>query len=357
MSRFLNKRYKELNEYIPGEQPRDMEYIKLNTNESPFPPAPSVIEAINSSAKMNLQLYPDPECVELREKIAEVYKIQKENIFVANGSDDILNFSFMAFCGGDKPVHFPEISYGFYKVFADLHGINYTFVPMRDDLSINYKNFCKKNGVVVIANPNAPTGLYLSISEVEEIVRSNPQNIVLIDEAYIDFGGESCYPLTCKYDNLLVVATFSKSRSMAGARLGFAIASKEIINDLNKIKYSTNPYNVNSMTLAAGVATLNENDYYINNSKETIATRDYVTEELIKQGFKVIPSKANFIFVKSNTKSGEFIYTELKKRGVLVRHFNQTKIKDYNRVTIGTKNQMIKFIEIISELGENNENV
>lgn len=359
MSRFLNKKYEKLKSYTPGEQPRDMKYIKLNTNESPFPPSPLVAKAINSKEISMLQLYPDPQCGELCEKIAELYSVKQENVFVANGSDDILNFAFMAFCGDRKKAVFPEISYGFYKVFSDLHNIEYTAVPMMEDLSANYKDYCKDKGFVVIANPNAPTGIALSVSEIEEIVKNNLQNVVLIDEAYVDFGAESCYPLINKYDNLLVVSTFSKSRSMAGARLGFAFGQKELIDDLNKLKYSTNPYNVNRLTLAAGVAAISDNDYYMDNCKKIIKLREYVTEELSEQGFDVIPSKANFLFVKNKKLEGEFLYSELKKRGVLVRHFSDEIIKDYIRISIGSKDDMdvlLEITKIIIKMGDIYEN-
>ena len=236
MSRFLNSRYKNLEAYPPGEQPKDMEYIKLNTNESPYPPSKEVIDAVNKSEVELLKLYPDPEAKKLKVKLASLHGVSDKNIYLANGSDDILNFAFMAFCGDDKDVTFPEISYGFYKVFADLYDVKYNALPLEKDFSIDYKRYFNAKGMVVIANPNAPTGLALGIDAIEEVVANNPDNVVVIDEAYVDFGGESAYKLTKKYDNLLVVQTFSKSRSMAGARLGFAIASEAIIEDLEKIK-------------------------------------------------------------------------------------------------------------------------
>lgn len=340
--------------YVPGEQPRDKKYIKLNTNESPYPPSPAVAKAVVREAR-DLNLYPDPRCTELCECLAGLYGVSKENIFVTNGSDDILNFAFMAFCGGGKKAVFPEITYGFYRVLADLHGISYEAVPMRDNLSIDYRDYLNKDGLTVIANPNAPTGLALPVSEIEEIVKSNRDNVVLIDEAYIDFGWESCYPLINKYDNLIVVTTFSKSRSMAGARLGFAIGSRELICDLDKIKYSTNPYNVNRMTMAAGVAAVRDNGYYMENCRKIIKTREYVTGELEKTGFYVLPSKANFVFARHKRLTGEFLYSELKKRGILVRHFDSEKIKDYIRITIGTKEDMDALLAILKEMSDEYE--
>lgn len=352
MSEFLNEKYKDLEVYTPGEQPRDMKYIKLNTNESPYPPSKGVINAVNSAEVKNLRLYSDPECVKLREAIAELYNVKKENVYLSNGSDDILNFSFMAFCSESMGAAFPEISYGFYKVFAELYGIDYKKIPLKEDFSIDYKDYLGLNRLVVIANPNAPTGRCLEVAEIEEIVKSNPKNVVLIDEAYIDFGGESVYPLTKKYKNLLVVGTFSKSRSMAGARLGFAIADEELIKDLNRIKYSTNPYNINRLTLVAGEAAIKENDYYMENCQKIIEARDFTTAELQNSGFNVIPSKANFVFAESDKISGLALYEKLKARGILVRHFTDPKIANFNRITIGTKEEMETFIEKVKEILE-----
>jgi len=282
MSRFLHADYQTLEAYTPGEQPRGREFIKLNTNESPYPPSPGVIKAINENEIKNLRLYSDPTCRQLREDLAALYGVSAENIFLSNGSDDILNFAFMAFCGDKREAAYADITYGFYEVFAALHRINSTVIPLKDDFTLDYREYRNQNKLVVIANPNAPTGKTLTPEQVEEILKSNPDNVVLIDEAYVDFGGQSVYPLIKKYDNLLVVQTFSKSRSMAGARLGFAIASEGIIADLDRICYSTNPYNVNRLTLAAGCAAVAENDYYMNNCKKIMATRARTTEALRK---------------------------------------------------------------------------
>ncbi len=349
MSKFLKENLKSLETYTPGEQPRDKKYIKLNTNESPFPPSPEVISAVSAAEVADLRLYSDPLCKTLKEKIAALYDVKYENVFVSNGSDESLNFFFMAFCDMDNPVVFPEISYGFYKVFAELYGIPYTAIPLRDDFSIDAGDYIAINKNIVIANPNAPTGLMLSLDDIKKIVTSNPENIVLIDEAYVDFGGASAVNLTKKYENLLVVGTFSKSRSLAGARLGFAIGNEEIIKDLEKIKYSTNPYNVNRLTLVAGAAAIDSNDYFMSNCKKIEEIREYTTKELESLGFFVIPSKANFIFAKSDKISGEDLYLNLKEKGVLVRHFTTEKIKDFNRITIGTKEDMITFIDKVKE--------
>ena len=351
MSRFLNSKYRELEAYTPGEQPRDKKYVKLNTNESPYPPSAGVIAAVNREEVASLNLYPDPTCKALKQALADRFGVGTENVFVSNGSDDILNFSFMAFCEGDKTgVSFPEISYGFYSVYAELHGVSYKAIPLRDDFFIDISDYMHNDSTVVIANPNAPTGLALSLCEVEKIVRANPDNLVLIDEAYVDFGAQSAVELTKKHENLLVVGTFSKSRSMAGARLGYAIASSNIVEDLEKIKYSTNPYNINRLTLVAGEAALAEDAYYMDNCKKIIATRENTQQKLRELGFSMTDSKANFIFAKSEDIGGQELYEKLKERGILVRHFSKEKIKDYNRITVGTPEEMEALIKAITEI-------
>ena len=350
MSKFLNAKYQSLKAYVPGEQPQDQKYIKLNTNESPYPPSQKVVDAVNKEAVEKLRLYGDPECRVLREKLAALYGVGIENVYTANGSDDILNFSFM--CFGANGAVFSDITYGFYQVFADLYGIEATIIPLKEDFSIDYKKYLGLNKFIVIANPNAPTGLALSLGEIEEIVQTNPESVVLIDEAYVDFGAESAVELTKKYANLLVTMTFSKSRSLAGARLGFCIGNEELIKDLNLIKYSTNPYNVNSLTQLLGIAALEDNAVYMANCQKIIETREYVISELKKLGFEVTNSKTNFIFAKTNAISGEKIYQELKKRGILVRHLSGERIKDYNRITIGTAEEMAVFLAKIREIIE-----
>ena len=350
MSRFLKEQYQKLEAYTPGEQPRDMAYIKLNTNESPYPPAPSVVAAMSGEQVENLRLYSDPTAKGLREKLAALYGVEPENVFLSNGSDDILNFAFMAFCDSERGAAFPEISYGFYPVYADLYHVDSKVIPLKDDFSVDYKDYCGIGRMVVIANPNAPTGIEISLAEIEEILKSNPDNIVIIDEAYIDFGGTSCVDFIKKYDNLLVVQTYSKSRSMAGARLGFAIADAGIIEDLERIKYSTNPYNINRLTLVAGEAAVDSNDYYVENAKKIAATREMTIARLREMDFTVLDSVANFIFAKSNTVSGKVMYEELKKKGVLVRFWGKEKIEDYLRITIGTPEQMNVMFEKIEEI-------
>lgn len=347
MSRYLSGRYQSLEAYVPGEQPRDMRYIKLNTNESPYPPAPGVVEAAAAEAA-RLQLYNDPTCAALRDALAGRYGVTRENVYVANGSDDILYFAFMAF--GADGARFADITYGFYKVYCELLGVPYTLVPLKDDFTLDPADYLAPGGMIAIANPNAPTGLALPIEAVEAVVRANPDHVVLVDEAYVDFGAESALTLAARYDNLLVVRTFSKSRGLAGARLGFAIAQPGLIDDLSRIKFSTNPYDVNRMTQAAGVASLQEDDYNVENCRRIIATRELAARRLAALGFDVLPSKANFLFARSDRIGGEALYLALKARGILVRHFSAPRIADYNRITVGTPQEMDRLIDAISEI-------
>ena len=350
MSRFISERYAALKAYVPGEQPRDRSYIKLNTNESPYPPAPQVVEAINSRELEDLRLYSDPECKYLREALAKQYGVTPKNVLIGNGSDEILYFAFMAFCDKDSGVSYPDISYGFYPVFADVHGIAKRELPLHSNFSICAADYFNSGTMVVIANPNAPTGICLSLEDIESIVKANPDNVVLIDEAYIDFGGESCIPLTSKYDNLLVVQTYSKSRSLAGARLGYAIGNEELILDLDKLRYSTNPYNVNRLTLLAGTAALSEQSYYDRNNKEIVRTREYTNRNFENLGFIFTDSKANFIFARHPKLNGKELYQGLRERGILVRHFEKPRISDYVRISVGTKEEMDILLTSLKEM-------
>jgi histidinol-phosphate aminotransferase len=300
---------------------------------------PEVVEAVKKEAEI-LQLYPDPDSTVLRKALAERFEVDPDMIICNNGSDETLYFAFLAYCDGETPAVFPKLSYGFYPVFADITGINFREIPLKSDFSIDPEDYYDAGGTVFIANPNAPTGIPLSRDQIEGILQHNLGNVVVIDEAYVDFGAESCIPLTKKYKNLIVVMTYSKSRSLAGGRLGFAIADSELITDLNTIKYSTNPYNINRLTMVAGVAALEDSEYYKNCNRDTAQVREYTKKELARRGFTMTDSKANFIFAKSNKIGGEEYYLALKSKGVLVRHFKNEKIKDYVRITIGTKEQM-----------------
>lgn len=347
MSKFFTSKYNCLTPYTPGEQPKDMQYVKLNTNESPFPPS-QIAQKMAAKAAENLQLYSDPECRDLVNTAAKYFGVEKDEILFTNGSDEILNFAFMAFC--EAGVAFPNITYGFYSVFAELNGIPYTEIPLKDDFTIDTNDYKGLGKTIFIANPNAPTGIALTLSQIEEIVKANPDNVVVIDEAYVDFGAQSAVPLIKKYNNLLVTQTFSKSRSLAGGRLGFGFGCKELIADLNTIKYSTNPYNVNRMTAAAGMGALIDDQYTKRNCKEIENNREWTKAELEKLGFSMTNSLANFIFAKHQTADGKQIYLRLKEKGVLVRHFDKERLYDYNRITIGSKEQMKTFIKTLKEV-------
>jgi histidinol-phosphate aminotransferase len=353
MSIYLSKKYDKLTPYTPGEQPKERKYTKLNTNESPFPPSEKARKMAAEAAE-SLQLYSDPECRRLTQMIADLYSVDYDQVLCTNGSDEILNFAFMAFCDAEHPAVFPDITYGFYSVFAELNGVPYEKMPLGEDFSVNVEDYIGVGKTVFIANPNAPTGIFLPISEIERIVASNPNTVVVVDEAYVDFGGESAIPLIQKYNNLLVAQTFSKSRSMAGARLGFGVGSKELIADLNMIKYSTNPYNINSMTMAAGIGTLEDEEYTRANCAEIIKNREYTVRELEKLGFSMTDSMANFIFAKHERIDGGDIYRELRACGVLVRHFESPRISQYNRITVGSREQMDILLGALAEIVEEN---
>ena len=352
MSRFFSKKYSTLKAYTPGEQPKDQKYVKLNTNESPFPPPASLVEAVREEAG-KLQLYSDPECTPLVKKCAEYFGVKPTQVLMTNGSDEILNFAFMAFSDAEHPIVFPDITYGFYPVFARLNGIPYEEIPLAEDFTVNYRDYVGIGKNVVIANPNAPTGIALGLAEIEEIVASNPNNIVIIDEAYVDFGAESAVCLVDKYDNLIVTQTFSKSRSLAGGRLGFAIASEALISDMNTIKYSTNPYNVNRMTMIAGYQALVEDKYYKKCIEKIKQNREFAKKELETLGFTVLDSSANFLFARSDDIAGAELYLRLKSMGILVRHFEHPRIREFNRITVGTEDEMRILLEAIKKiLGE-----
>lgn len=340
MSQFLNGALRRLTPYTPGEQPRNQAYIKLNTNESPYPPSPGVLAALNRAEGENLRLYSDPEAVELREALAARYGVERENVFVANGSDEALSFAFLAYAADGRGVAFPDISYGFYAVFARLYGIPVRQVPLRADFRLVPEDYNHLHRTIVLANPNAPTGLALSRDEVEGIVRANPDAVVVVDEAYVDFGAESCVPLIGEYDNLLVVQTMSKSRSLAGGRVGFAIGCPALIEDLNRVKYSFNPYNVNRMSMAAATAAMEDTDYFTRCCAAIRENRAWTASTLEALGFSVLPSAANFLFAKHPRLEGQALYQGLKARGILVRWFDGPRTRDFVRITVGSRPQM-----------------
>jgi len=352
MSRFLDERYKTLDPYVPGEQPQDMQYVKLNTNESPFPPSEKVIEALSPENVRRLNLYPDPEALGVRRAIAETYGLRPEQIVMNNGSDETLAFCFLAFCGSEKGVAYPAVSYGFYPVYARLCCIDALKVPLMDDFTINPADYFGLGRTIVIANPNAPTGIGLSRAQIGEIAAANPDNVVVVDEAYVDFGTESAVPLIDKYENLLVVQTFSKSRNLAGMRLGFAAGNEALIGDLKAMKYSFNPYNLNRLACLAGEAAVRDAAYFETCTGEIMRTRAAFTQELKKLGFTVLPSGANFVFAAPPGLGGGDYYQELKARGVLVRYFDKPGLRGFVRITIGTDAQMRVLLQNTVEILE-----
>lgn len=347
MSRFLSERLRALEAYVPGEQPKVRNLIKLNTNESPFPPAPGVAKAAEEAAG-SLQLYNDLSATRLVELLSDTYGLKPDEITVSNGSDEILAFAFQAF-GGNGLV-FPDITYGFYPVWADLYGLDAKIVPLDDDFNVNVRDYCRNDRCVVLANPNAPTGKALPLSELKKIVEGNPDQVVIVDEAYVDFGAESALAFVPQYENVLVVRTFSKSRQLAGGRLGFAMGNAALIDDLNRVRYSFHPYNVNSMTQAAGAAALMQPDYFEACRKTTMETRAWTEEQLKALGFRVLPSAANFLFASAPGLSGGEYQKRLRERNILIRYFDLPRVRDFVRVTIGTKEQMEALIQATREI-------
>lgn len=352
MSRFLNRQYKSLEPYTPGEQPKTEGLIKLNTNENPYGPSPKVLEVLNQAEISKLMLYPDPEASVLVQAIADYYQLETEQVMVGNGSDEILAFSFMAFQNENRDIYFPEPSYGFYKVYGDIFRAKCHPIPLKEDLSIDTKKYKNLQGTIIIANPGAPTGIALNLADIEDILKSNGSNLVIIDEAYIDFGAKSCVPFLQKYDNLLVVQTFSKSRSLAGARVGFAMGSRELISDLNRIKFSFNPYNLNRLSILAAAEAIKDDAYFQKTREAIIRTRQETAEQMRALGFTVLPSSANFIFAKSDRLSGKEYFDGLRKRKILVRHFEKDPVSDFVRITIGKEDDMKELLNITRELLE-----
>ena len=339
MSRFFSHKYDALTPYTPGEQPKDGRYIKLNTNESPYETSPRSAEYAAKEA-LNLRLYSDPDCTGLVRCAAAYFGVEEEEILFFNGSDETLNFAVMAFCDEKTGAVFPDITYGFYPVICALHGIAYEEIPLEEDLSIRTEAYYNIGKTIFLANPNAPTGIALSRGEIETVIQKNPDSIVVVDEAYVDFGAESCVPLIHQYDNLLVVQTMSKSRSLAGGRLGFAIGNKELIRDLNTLKYSFHPYNVNRMTMAAGIGAFEDDAYIKENCRKICEVREFAAKGLKELGFSLTDSKSNFLFASHPEISGGDLYQKLKERGILVRYFNKMRLTGYVRITVGTKEQM-----------------
>lgn len=350
MSKFLSGKLCNLEAYVPGEQPKDRKYIKLNANESPYPPSPKVIEAVNNKEVSNLNFYSDPDAKILIYELAKFYNVRPEQIFIGNGSDEVLGFCMLAFFDDERKACFPDITYGFYKVFSKSFNIDTIKFPLKDDFTIDVNDYVNCGRNIIIANPNAPTGLTLTHEQIELILKTNSNRVVIIDEAYVDFGSKSCIDLLDKYPNLIVVQTFSKSRSLAGGRLGVAIASKEIIEDLNTIKFAFSPYNINGLSLVAGVASVKDNEYFEECNRKIIATRERMKNEFRKLGFKVTDSRTNFIFVSHEALDASFYNKELRARGVLTRYYNEPRIDKYVRISIGTDEDMDKVLRITNDI-------
>lgn len=349
MSRFFTPALSALEPYTPGEQPRQR-LVKLNTNESPYPPSPMVQKAITAEAIDRLRLYSDPACTDLVSAIAAHYRLDPSCVMAGNGSDEVLAIAIRAFCGPDTPLAFADITYGFYPVWAALFGIRTKVIPLRDDFSLSPADYCGIGCTAVIANPNAPTGLALTPPQIETILRANPDNVLIVDEAYVDFGAESCRCLLDRYDNLLVVQTFSKSRSLAGGRVGFALGHPSLIADLNRVRFSLNPYNLNSLSLLAGAASMRDEEYFSACCARIRATREKTAAALVQRGCTVTDSMANFLFVRPNRMPGRELFARLRENGILVRRWDAPRIADWLRITVGSEEEMQTLLDTIDRI-------
>ena len=335
--------------YVPGEQPKAEKLIKLNTNECPYPPSPKVMEAMKNISIDKMRLYPDPAVTDLRQALANYYKVAVEQVFVGVGSDDVIANAFMTFFNSEKPILFPDITYSFYDVWAELFGIPYERVALTEDFRINPKDYKKENGGIIFPNPNAPTGVLEDLSMIEEVLQANPDVVVMVDEAYIDFGGKSALPLLEKYDNLLVVQTFSKSRAMAGMRIGFAIGSEKMISYLNDVKFSFNSYTMNQTSIAMGVACVEDDTYFKDIVGKVVATRERVKKELKELGFSFPDSMSNFIFATHESVPAAELFEACKRENIFVRYFNKPRINNYLRISIGTEEEMDELIKVFKK--------
>ncbi len=354
MSKFLNEKISSIETYIPGEQPKDQEYIKLNTNENPYPPSPKVLRAIKKAVNGSLRLYPDPNCELLRNEISKYYSVSMDEVFVGNGSDEVLSFSFAAFFDSSNPILFPDVSYSFYPVFANYFSLKYQTIEVENDFSIKAEKYLVPNGGVILPNPNAPTSIYLDTSEILKIVEFNLKigKVVIVDEAYIDFGEKSVIEFVHKFPNLIVIQTLSKSRSLAGLRVGFAIADKDLIRGLNKVKESINSYTVDRLALIGATEAFKDEKYFQTTRNRIVKTRNWVTEEVQKLGFSAMKSGSNFLFLSHPKVKAHNLYMELKNRGVLVRYFDKRRIANFIRVSIGTDKEMRIFLEQVGKVIE-----
>lgn len=348
MSRYLNSYYSTLQPYVPGELPERSGVIKLNTNENPYPPSPGVIAAFTQENAKTMRLYSDPNSRELNRAIAGACGVRPENVMSTGGSDETIELAFMAY--GEDGIAYPDETYGFYPVYSALHHIDAKVIPVKEDFSIDPDDYKNLGRAVIFANPNAPTGLYLDRIAVEEIVRSNPDHVVIVDEAYVDFGNESMIPLTQKYDNLLVIQTFSKSRSLAGARIGFAVGNAALIRDLETLRNSRNPYDISRISQIIGVKAIEEAFYYRGTCETIVRTREWFKRQLKELGFHFPDSHANFVFAEHKTIGGQELADRLKERNILIRHFTKPRIANYNRITIGTEEDMKTVAAVLKEI-------
>lgn len=336
--------------YTPGEQPKNTDVIKLNTNENPYPPSPGVKDVLDMYDCGRMRLYPDPDSTVLVEAIADRYGLETSQVFVGVGSDDVLSVAFLTFFNSDKPILFPDITYSFYDVWADVYKIPYKQIPLTDDFRIDPQDYKSANGGIIFPNPNAPTGCEESLEMIEDIVKSNPDSVVIIDEAYIDFGAESALSLIDKYENLLVIQTFSKSRSMAGMRIGFAMGNKKLIKYMNDVKFSINSYTMTPLTQLCGAEAVRDEEYFQETVSKIVATRENSKTKLAKLGFTFTDSKSNFIFASHASIPAEKIFNELKKRGIYVRYWNKPRISNHLRISIGTDKEMEALVSALKEI-------
>lgn len=350
MSKFWSSMTKRTEPYVPGEQLNEPNLLKLNTNENPYPPSPKVIEAITEELGQGLRLYPSPTVDGLRAEIASFYKLSADHVFIGNGSDEVLAFAFMAFFEPGQKILYPAITYSFYPVYAKLFDISYEEVPLNDDFTFNVEAFFNSDGGVIFPNPNAPTSIYLPLDHVKAIIKNNPNKVVIVDEAYIDFAEESAASLVSEYDNLLVIQTTSKSRSLAGLRVGFALGSPQLIDALIRIKDSFNSYTIDRLATVGATAAFKDEAYFEEKTAAIIKTRTVVTDQLKQLGFEVLPSQANFVFARHPEQNAEALYQQLKQENVLVRHFNKAPIDQYLRITIGTDSDMEHFIRTLTKI-------
>ncbi len=349
MSRYWSAIVHRLHPYVPGEQPQIPDLIKLNTNENPYPPSPHVLDALKAAVDDRLRLYPDPASEALRQCIADYYQVSQAEVFVGNGSDEVLAHAFQAFFQQSEPLLFPDITYSFYPVYCGLYGIEYETVPLNEDFSLPLNRFLIPAGGVIFPNPNAPTGRALSRSEIEAFLQQKSDCVVIVDEAYVDFGAESCIPLVKNYPNLMVISTLSKSRALAGLRIGYAIAQAELIEGLVRVKDSFNSYPMDRLAQVAGIASFEDETYFQKRRQQVMQSRARLAEELELLGFHIVPSMANFIFARP-PKAAESVAEGLRERGVIVRHFKQPRIQDYLRITVGTEQENQALLKALQEV-------